>query len=178
MLDLYEKNQDNVSDKQRFRLDFYNRLLQPYKDRPIRILEIGVQNGDSLDLWENFFSNALCIARCDIENKCADLKIGPKNVKVLSAEATQDELLKQVRANCDQFDVIIDNGSHKSSDIIHTFTKVFPMVSYGGLYICGDMYCNYEGDLDNPQSAPAIFRSLSDYVSLNERASLRQFENI
>lgn len=178
MLDLYEKNQDNVSDKQRFRLDFYNRLLQPYKDRPIRILEVGVQNGEYLDLWENFFSNALCIARCDIENKCADLKIGSKNVKVLSAEATQDELLKQVRANCDQFDVIIDNGSHKSSDIIHTFTKVFPMVSHGGLYICGDIYCNYEGDLDNPQSAPAIFRSLSDYVILNERASLRQFENI
>ena len=41
----------------------------------------------------------------------------------------------------ENFDVIIDDGSHKPSDQIKSFEILWPMLSDGGLYIIEDVQC-------------------------------------
>jgi len=52
--ELYRLHAGKVSDKWSLYLDEYDRLLTPYRDKPIRLLEIGIQNGGSLEIWDEF----------------------------------------------------------------------------------------------------------------------------
>lgn len=189
LYDLYEENEDNVSDKWLSYLQHYNKLLKPYRDQPVRILEIGVQNGGSLDIWAKFFPKATHIVGCDIDPKCSGINFTSPLVKMIIGDAKSDEVLAEVAKHSDTFDIIIDDGSHTSSDIIRTFAKAFPMISDGGLYICEDLHCSYfkefEGGLEDPNTSQSFFRRLSDYVNHQHwtdhydlKAPLMQFEEV
>ena len=47
---LYSKHNGKVSDKWSLYLMEYDRLLNDYRDKPMRLLEIGIQNGGSLEI--------------------------------------------------------------------------------------------------------------------------------
>ena len=69
-----------------------------------------------------------------------------------------------------KFDIIIDDGSHLSSDIIITFLNLFKYIKNDGLYIAEDLHCSYwqdyEGGLDKKDSANNFFKKLSDVVNM------------
>ncbi len=43
-------------------------------------------------------------------------------------------------------DVVIDDGSHQSADIISSFETLFPTLAEGGLYVIEDLHCSYNPD--------------------------------
>lgn len=169
LFDIYEQHKGNLSDKWLSYLQVYDKLLKPYRDKPVRILEIGVQNGGSLDIWAQYFHNAECVVGCDIEPKCANIEFESPLVKLVVGDATSDDALEKVRAHSSSFDIIIDDGSHTSPDIIRSFAKVFPMIADDGLYVCEDLHCSYfkefDGGLEDPRTSQSFFRRLSDYVN-------------
>ena len=67
LLQLYEEHQGKVSDKWNLYLSEYDRLFSSYRDQPIRLLEIGVQNGGSLDIWPRYFINGEKFVGCDFD---------------------------------------------------------------------------------------------------------------
>ncbi len=71
---LYKEHKGKLSDKWSLYLTELDRLFTPYRSRPIRLLEIGVQNGGSLEIWDQYFPNARKIIGCDIDPKCATLR--------------------------------------------------------------------------------------------------------
>jgi hypothetical protein len=42
-----------------------------------------------------------------------------------------------------EFDVILDDGSHRCSDVIETFKIMFPKIKNGGIYIVEDLCTSY-----------------------------------
>ena len=40
-------------------LDVYNEIFSKYKKKDIKFLEIGIQNGGSLEIWKIFFQKIL-----------------------------------------------------------------------------------------------------------------------
>jgi len=58
LLALYQAHQGKVSDKWGSYLQSYNDLFASYSNQPVRILEIGIQNGGSLEIWAKYFPNA------------------------------------------------------------------------------------------------------------------------
>ena len=59
-----------VSDKWSSYLDYYDTVFFSRKNESINLLEIGVQNGGSLETWAEYFKNAKNIIGCDIDEKC------------------------------------------------------------------------------------------------------------
>lgn len=55
---LYQEHHGKVSDKWSLYLAEYDRLLSPYRERAVNLLEIGIQNGGSLEIWTRFFAHA------------------------------------------------------------------------------------------------------------------------
>ena len=55
LFELYREHQGKVSDKWSIYLSEYDRLFSSYRDRPVRMLEIGIQNGGSLEIWSKYF---------------------------------------------------------------------------------------------------------------------------
>lgn len=78
---LYENHHGKVSDKWSIYLDEYQRLLHSLQDKEVCLLEVGVQNGGSLEIWGNYFSNARNIVGCDIDPKCAELSYTNSSIK-------------------------------------------------------------------------------------------------
>jgi hypothetical protein len=166
---LYEAHTGKVSDRWSIYLSEYNRILADYRDKPIALLEIGVQNGGSLEVWSEFFRGAKKLVGCDINPRCAQLVFEDERIVVVVGDADSDEVQNAVLAHAPRLDIVIDDGSHRSSDIARTFARNFPRIEDGGVFIAEDMHCSYwqefEGGLFDPLSSIAFFKQLADVVN-------------
>lgn len=157
------------SDKWDGILKKYDAIFPAWRNRPLRLLEIGVQNGGSLEVWAKYFRTATCIVGCDIDPACADLRFSDPRIHVVVGDAGSAETAALLGEKSPEFDVIIDDGSHTSPDIIRTFTRLFPRLAEGGVYVVEDLHCSYwaefQGGLFAPHSAMAFFKSLCDIVN-------------
>ncbi len=169
LIELYESHAGKVSDKWSLYLREYDRIFQPYRDKPISLLEIGIQNGGSLEIWSEYFTNAKKIVGCDINPDCAKLKYSDPRIVVIVGDATSVEIQHQVLHQSNSFDLIIEDGSHRSGDIVKAFAKYFPALREGGLFIAEDLHCSYwqefEGGLYDPYSSVSFFKALVDIIN-------------
>ncbi len=133
---------DHSSDKWEPYFEVYQRHLTRYKDKPITLVEVGVQRGGSLDMWAQFLHPDSKIIGIDVDPECANLEYKYPNVKVLIGDqvdpAFWDEFLKD-----NSVDVFIDDGGHTMVQQITTFEKVFPKLNMGGTFICEDTHTSY-----------------------------------
>lgn len=133
-------------------IEEYERLLAPYRDGKT-IMEIGLAMGESLKMWNEYFTNSKIIG-VDIKVVFNPLLIrtGSNRVYVMEADATNQQFIKDIFAygctNDDsirlsiknqKFDVIIDDGSHMAEDQIATFNLLKGYMNTGGLYIIEDI---------------------------------------
>ena len=162
-------HQGKVTDKWELYLDVYNELFGNIVNNPVRLLEIGVQNGGSLEIWSKYFENAKIIIGCDINRNCQNLKYNKDLIKIIIGDVTADKTLNEIRSIIDKLDIIIDDGSHVSSDVIKTFINYFPILADNGLYVIEDMHCSYwqeyAGGLHKPTSSIGFFKSLCDVIN-------------
>jgi hypothetical protein len=166
---LYSLHKGKVSDKWSSYLIEYERIFSEYRNRPVRLLEVGVQNGGSLEIWAQYFAHAQKIIGCDINPKCGELQYDDPRISVVvggvNSDDTENEIFKQMAT----IDIIIDDGSHRSSDIVKTFLRYFEYLTDGGVYIAEDLHCSYwqkfEGGLFAPHSSMAFFKRLADIVN-------------
>lgn len=167
--ELYAAHGGKVSDKWTRYLGEYERLFAPYRSRALSLLEIGVQNGGSLELWSRYFPAATRIVGCDIDPRCGQLHYEDPRIRVVVADASGAAAPEAVRALVPAPDVVIDDGSHKSGDIIRAFANYFPLLEDGGLYVCEDLCVSYwkefDGGLANAHSSLSFFKRLVDVVN-------------
>jgi len=165
----YAEHTGKVSDKWSIYLDVYQRLFADYVDRPIALLEIGIQNGGSLEVWSQHFPRAYCFVGCDIDPACAQLTYEDPRVHIVVGDANQNETETTIAAINASFDIVIDDGSHISRDIVQSFCRYFPRIPLGGIFIAEDLHCSYwtefGGGLFDPYSSIAFFKRLSDITN-------------
>lgn len=166
LADLYREHEGKVSDKWASFLEVYERLFAAMRDQPVRLLEIGIQNGGSLELWSKYFSRAEAIIGCDINPDCAKLHFDDARISVISGDANDRDVHQRILGAAEGFDIILDDGSHRSGDIIQSFALYFPALRPGGIYIAEDLHCSYWADYDgglyHPYSAISFFKRLID----------------
>ena len=112
LIEHYKAHEGRVSDKWSLYLDEYERLFAPHRNKPIHLLEIGVQNGGSLEIWAKYFPQAQQIVGCDINPACAQLSYTNPTVNVVVGDVNKDDTLAQVFKHAEQYDIVIDDGSH------------------------------------------------------------------
>src|SRR5512136_2032510 len=94
---LYKEHKGKVSDKWTRYLLEYDLLFEKFRDKPVRMLEIGVQNGGGLEIWAEYFRNGSKFIGCDIDSNCAALRFDDPRIKLVigdaNVDATQEEIL-------------------------------------------------------------------------------------
>ncbi|KAF1046224.1 class I SAM-dependent methyltransferase [Xylophilus sp.] len=169
LVELHADHIGKVSDRWTRYVCEYDRLFAPYRDRPVRLLEIGVQNGGSLEIWSRYFAQAQILVGSDIEPGCAALTFDSPRVQLVVADVNTDEAQSRILALSPVFDIVIDDGSHRSSDIVESFCRYFPRLAEGGVFVAEDLHCSYwqdyEGGLYDPHSAIAFFKRLVDVIN-------------
>jgi len=167
--ELHLKKSGKVSDKWDSYLDIYERVLQPYRREPVNVLEIGVQNGGSLEIWAQYFASATRIVGCDVDEKCGQLSFADSRIQVVVGDATKADTCERLRRISQSFEVIIDDGSHRSADVLETFFLLFESLSPGGLYVIEDTHAlywpQYGGGVEKKDSASLFFKALTDILN-------------
>jgi len=117
----------------------YSENLSKYENKEIKLLEIGVRDGCSLRAWKELFPKAT-IYGMDIDSSCKILE--KEGFHIIIGNQNNKEYLDLFGNN--QFDVIIDDGSHFNKHIINTFNHLFHKnLKPGGIYIIEDLGCSY-----------------------------------
>ena len=167
---LYAEHHGYVSDKWASYLPVYDRWFASYQHAPIRLLEVGVQNGGSLQIWAKYFANAKKIVGCDINPGCAQLEFDDARVALVLGDVKAAAVREQIAAHSEGYDIIIDDGSHKNADIVQTFKHFYARLAPGGIYVVEDLHCSYwsrwHGGLMRADTAMAFFKRLTDVVNL------------
>lgn len=165
----YSNHRGKVSFKWSSYLNIYERSFDEYRNKPVAILEIGVQNGGSLEILAKHFPSAKLIVGCDTNPACGNLNFNDPRIHLVVGDATQAEVAQQFRSLSPKFDIIIDDGSHRSLDIIRSFVHTFPLLASGGLYVVEDLHASYwleyEGGLYHPYSAMTFLKRLADVLN-------------
>jgi hypothetical protein len=183
LAELYAEHKGKVSDKWSLYLEIYDRIFKDMRQDSLALLEIGIQNGGSLEIWARFFPFATSIIGCDINLKCLNLKYSEQNVNLVVGDANEAETCRAILSISNAFDIVIDDGSHRSSDIIKSFCLYFPSINPGGLFIAEDLHCSYwapfEGGLRGVFSSIEFFKRLVDILNFEHWTTQEQrFESL
>ncbi|WP_180982573.1 class I SAM-dependent methyltransferase [Methylocella silvestris] len=171
----FEKNSKTV-DKWEQYLGVYERELKRFlrQEKPLDLLEIGVQNGGSLELWSQYLPSGSKITGIDIDTAVGALRFETENIEVHILDATDAAKLEDAFQGRG-FDIIIDDGSHRSKDVVATFKALFHHLNPGGVFFIEDLHCSYyashEGGLRRPGSSIEWLKTAIDALNLDHIAS-------
>src|SRR5579862_5229882 len=92
---------ESLSDSRKVRkysnyFDIYDRFLESYRGRRPRLLEIGVQHGGSLEMWNRYFGGNVDIVGIDILPECE--KFAAENVRIFIGDQSDEDFLRKVVA--------------------------------------------------------------------------------
>jgi len=136
--------------------------------KPLRLLEIGVQNGGSLELWADFLPAGSTIVGLDIDPRIGELAFENPEISAFVADATDAAAIDRAVGDR-RFDIIIDDGSHLCRDVCATFELLYPRLEPGGRYIIEDLHCSYYpghgGSLRGPGSSVEHLKGLVDALN-------------
>ncbi|SFQ94741.1 class I SAM-dependent methyltransferase [Poseidonocella sedimentorum] len=141
LLDLYCEHAGRVITKWHHYLPLYDRYFARFRGRPVRMLEIGVFKGGSLDLWRDYLGPEAVIYGIDIDPKCARFDGISGQVRI----GSQDDLafLDAVVEEMGGIDLVLDDGSHHMAHVWTTLRHLFPRLSPSGSYMIEDLHTAY-----------------------------------
>jgi len=108
----------------------YQNLFKDIQSKKIDILEIGIKNGSSLVLWNEFFTNAI-VYGIDNANLIGHRLDAYPRIKPIIQDAYNPKVLNHLPL----FDVIIDDGPHTLESQIQFIRMYFHKLKQGGILI-------------------------------------------
>ena len=167
--EIAQAHHGKLSDKWSAYYDVYDAIFSEYRHKPVSILEIGIQNGGFLEILANYFKMAKAIVGCDVDERCGNIKFDDKRIKIVIGDIKDHKTITNIINLSNNYDIIIDDGSHTHEDIIKAFLLLFPYVKDGGVYIIEDLHASYwksyDGGVFKPITAMNFFKRLLDVVN-------------
>jgi SAM-dependent methyltransferase len=132
-----DKGASNKLDGHSYIQNFYGKEFEVYKNKKIKILEIGIFEGGSIKLWKEYFSKAKEIIGVDITNEYLHQKyLNIDKVSYNFGDAYDHEFSK-IFSN--DFDIIIDDGPHTLETQIASIQLYLPKLKKGGIFVIEDV---------------------------------------
>lgn len=99
----------------------------------VSVLEIGVEYGHSIAMWQEYFKNSKVYG---IDVKSTNIKFDLDNF--ILGDATDEKTIKD-NFSRNKFDYVIDDGSHSVKDQLLSFDIIFPKMKKDGKYFIEDV---------------------------------------
>ncbi len=137
----FRQNNGRIISKWTHYFDVYDRHFSKYRDKEIVILEIGVYQGGSLQMWRNYFGPKAKIYGIDINPRCKELE--EDNIEIFIGSQSDRDFLRKVKQSIPRVDILIDDGGHTMRQQIVSFEELFSHVKDDGVYLCEDLHTSY-----------------------------------
>ena len=144
----------------------YEKHFTPIRNKPIKILEIGILNGGSLEMWRYYFPEATIVG-IDINPLCKEHEQEGINIRI--GDQTDEKFLQSLIDEFGTFDLIIDDGSHHVAHVNKTFQFLFPKMADNGIYFIEDTHAAYwdshGGSIKEPESINNVAKGMIDSIN-------------
>lgn len=107
-----------------------------------KVMELGVWHGGSLRMWRDYFPNAQVYG---VENDFSQIEGDDwERITLMKADGGErDSLADLVSKIGGEFDLIVDDASHKMADQQTALAVLFPHVKPGGFYVVEDCHTSF-----------------------------------
>ncbi|MEO0772215.1 MAG: class I SAM-dependent methyltransferase [Pseudomonadota bacterium] len=155
LAEIYATNRDYEVHKWHHYIPLYDRYLSRFRGTKVRMLEIGVNKGGSLQMWRRFLGEDAVLFGIDINPDCAEfnglagqVRIGSQGDRVF---------LNKVVEEMGGVDVVLDDGSHRMNHIETSLHTLFPLMEIYGVYLIEDLHAAYWSGMGGGFKAPDNF---------------------
>ena len=145
--------------------NIYDSWFEKDRLKVTSVLEIGIYEGHSLNVWAEYFSNAE-IYGIDIAKREWDFI--SDRIHTFIGNQSDEEFLKTFG----EFDIVFDDASHRMKDQKKSFNILFKHLKPGGIYVIEDLHTSYWPKYDGKfKGKKTTIEKLKSYVDcLNYRA--------
>ena len=137
----FRQNNKRAVHKFQHYFNIYDNHFKRYRNKEVVILEIGVAQGGSLQMWKDYFGEKAKIYGMDIDPRCKALE--EENIKVLIGSQSDRKFLREVKTQIPPIDILIDDGGHTMVQQIVTYEELFDSIKEDGIYLCEDLHTSY-----------------------------------
>ncbi len=151
-------------------LETYDKMFYPFRDG-CTFMEIGLATGDSIKLWNRYFSNSKIIGVdisvvFSLEN--LSLIDNDNVIEIIEGDATKPDFISEISDGT--LDICIDDGDHGDFSQITTFNLLKPKMAKGSLYILEDVL--------NLEISGPKFHKLHDNCEIIDMRGNGRFDNV
>lgn len=158
---------NNVTDKRHchpYTL-FYDGLFKSYKNEPLKIAELGILDGASLLMWQEYFPNSNLygfeynVALIDNFRQ----KYNNDRITLSYIDVTNKDSIKNTFNGLNiMYDIIIEDTTHQFEDQIRVIENIYKYLKPGGVLIVEDIFKSYK-ETDYIARLQPILKYFQDY---------------
>ena len=171
----FENNTGKKITKWKHYFPVYEKHFGLIRNKPIKILEIGVLNGGSLEMWRYYFPEATIVG-IDIDPNCKQHEQEGINIRI--GDQTDEKFLQSLIDEFGNFDLIIDDGSHHVNHVNKTFQFLFSKLANDGIYFIEDTHAAYwtshGGSITAPESINNVAKEMIDSINADHARGQKQ----
>jgi len=137
-------------------IEKYDELFAPFKNQKINFLEIGCLTCGSIKMFNEFFTKGHIYGMDNWEQNTDhmgqllhnkginltqvidDVNQNYPRVKLITCDSTNKEAVEK-KLNGIKFEIIVDDGDHRTESQFETFKNFIPYLEEGGVYIIEDV---------------------------------------
>ncbi len=166
--ELFEHHDGRECGKWKHYFDVYERYFQSYVGKEVYILELGVCQGGSLQLWKKYFGDKAKVVGVDIDPRA---KYEEDQIEVEIGDLRDSKFLKYLIEKHGRPDIIIDDASHETQQTLWTFGFFMPTLDDNGIYVIEDTHTHYRpeynGGTKNPFNIINALSAMTHDVNVN-----------
>ena len=129
-------------------LAVYQFRLQKYSGLPVTLVEVGVFEGGSLEMWRNFLGAEARIIGIDANPRVKDLDI--PGVEIYIGDQSNPKFWNNFFSEIGKIDILIDDGGHTNKQQILTVEHAIPNIKDGGVILVEDTHFSFSNEVGNP----------------------------
>ncbi|MGH3444897.1 MAG: class I SAM-dependent methyltransferase, partial [Nocardioidaceae bacterium] len=163
----FRRNDRRLVHKWLHYFDIYHRHFERFRGRKPVVLEFGVSQGGSLQMWRNYFGRGAQIHGVDINPACKQLE--QRRTRIFIGDQADRAFLRSVADQIGPIDVVIEDGGHQFDQQIHTFEEIYPRLKADGVFLIEDLHTSYFPKYGGGRGVPGTFveyaKRLSDQLN-------------
>lgn len=148
--------------------DVYHAAFASFRGKAPTVLEIGVQRGGSMRMWQEYFGSDAKIFGMDIDPACSAHAL--PNGKVFIGDQANPVFLRAAIDEMGPPDIVIDDGGHTMRQMIVSFETIYDSMRIPGVYLIADTHTAFWGQLTFIEAlVPSLRRGRNHYLDAGRR---------
>jgi hypothetical protein len=163
----FTENTGKLIHKWKHYFEIYDRHFSRFRGTDVHVVELGVYQGGSLQMWKQYFGPNAKIFGIDINPHCKMLE--EEQIEIFIGDQEDRIFLKSLTEKISRIDILIDDGGHTMKQQINTYEELFPYIDKNGVYLCEDLHTSYwpeyNGGYKKPRTYIEYSKNFIDYIN-------------